>query len=335
MSAEPATRSADEALVELETQLRAQREAGEELRLDLLQLGRRVEALAEQVLEAESAARAVGPELAAFRGLPARTAELARDAEQLRTQAVDTRDALAVAERTRDAEALTLGRELAEAVRGMERLSARLDEQAAAASARESRMEQLARDLAAFAEWRRETEARDEQAGLRLQRLTELVEEIEERVLAAAVRHQERPLETVHERLQILAGMAQRAEERIEELRAERHLAADVEEELGRRRDEYERIEARLSRAEGEVETLARQLDEARAATLLVDGRHTGLTERVNLIRRDIAEMVDHVREEFERFARMQEQSRRKQIETLEQELREMKFHGPRPPREP
>ena len=335
MSADPAIRSADEALAELETQLHAQREAGEELRLDLLQLSRRVEALAEQVVEAEGAARAVGPELAAFRGLPARTAELARDAEQLRTQTVDTRDALASAERTRDAEALTLGRELAGAIRGMEQLSARLDLLAAAAAAREAQLEQLARDLAAFAEWRRASEARDEQADLRLQRLTELVEEIEGRVLAAAAGRLERPLETVHERLQILAGMAQRAEERIEELRAERHLAADVEEELGRRRDEYERIEARLSRAEGEVETLARQLEEARAATLLVDGRHTGLTERVNLIRRDIAEMVDHVREEFARFGQMQEQSRRKQIESLEQELREMKFHGPRPPPEP
>ncbi len=334
MSAGPALQPADEALVELETRLRAQQAIGEDLRAELIQLRRRVESLAEQSIETERAARAVGPELANYRGLPARAAELARDAEQTRTQVTETRNALDVVERTRDAEALTASRELAGAIGRIDGLDARLDLLAAAAATRETQLRQLSDALAAFVEWRRATEARDEQFDLRLQRLTELAEEIEGRVLAAAVERQVRPLETIHERLQILAGMAQRAEERIEELRAERHLAVDVEEELGRRRDEYERVEGRVSRAEGELERLVRLIEEARAATLLVDGRQTGLTERVSLIRRDISEMVDHVREEFARFGQMQEQSRRKQIETLEQELREMKFHGPRPPAE-
>ena len=335
MSAEPALRPADEALAELETRLRAQQAIGEDLRVELVQLRRRVEALAEQSVETERAAQAVGPELANYRGLPARAAELARDAEQLRTQLTETRNALATAERTRDAEALTASRELAAAMRQLERLDARVEQLAAAAATRETQLQQLSGALAAFAEWRRETEGRGEEIDLRLQRLSELAEEIEGRVLEAAAQRQERPLATIHERLQILAGMAQRAEERIEELRAERHLAVDVEKELDARRAEYERVEGRVSRAEGEMERLAGLIEEARAATLLVEGRHTGLAERVSLIGRDIAEMVDHVRAEFERFGRMQEQSRRKQIEALEQELREMKAHGPRPPAEP
>lgn len=335
MSAEPALRPADEALAELETRLRAQQSISEDLRVELVQLRRRVEALAEQSIETERAAQAVGPELANYRGLPARAAEMARDAEQLRTQLTETRNALATAERTRDAEALTASRELAGAVRQLERLDDRIDLLAAAAATRETQLQQLSDALAGFVEWRRETEARGEQIDLRLQRLSELAEEIEGRVLEAAAQRQERPLETIHERLQILAGMAQRAEERIEELRAERHLAVDVEKELDARRAEYERVEGRVSRAEGEMERLVRLIEEVRAATLLVEGRHTGLAERVSQIGRDIAEMVDHVRAEFERFGKMQEQSRRKQIESLEQELREMKAHGPRPPAEP
>ena len=335
MSAEPALRPADAALAELETRLRAQQAIGEDLRVELVQLRRRVEALAEQSIETERAAQAVGPELAKYRGLPDRAAELARDAEQLRTQLTETRDALATAERTRDTEALTASRELAGALRQIERLDARLDQLAAATATRETQLQQLSEALAAFAEWRRETEARGEQVDLRLQRLTELAGDIEGRVLEAAAQRQEAPIATIHERLQILAGMAQRAEERIEELRAERHLAVDVEKELDSRRAEYERVEGRVSRAEGELERLAHLIEEARAATVLVEGRHTGLAERVSRINRDILEMVDHVRAEFERFGKMQEQSRRKQIESLEQELREMKAHGPRPPAEP
>lgn len=335
MSAEPALHPANEALAELETQLRAQQAIGEELRRELVQLRRRVEALAAQSLETERAAQAVGPELANYRGLPDRAAELARDAEQLRTQLTETRNALATAERTRDAETLTISRELAAAIRRIERMDARLDQLAAAAATREAQLQQLSDALAAFAEWRRETEARGEQVDLRLQRLSELAGEIEGRVLAAAAQQQERPIATIHERLQILAGMAQRAEEGIEELRAERHLAVDVEKELDARRAEYERVEGRISRAEGEMERLLGLIEEASAATLLVEGRHTGLAERVSLIGRDIAEMVDHVREEFERFGKMQERSRRKQIDSLEQELREMKAHGPRPPAAP
>ena len=335
MSAEPALRPADAALAELETRLRAQQAIGEDLRVELVQLRRRVEALAEQSIETERAAQAVGPELAKYRGLPDRAAELARDAEQLRTQLTETRNALATAERTRDTEALTASRELAGALRQIERLDARLDQLAAAAATRETQLQQLSEALAAFVEWRRETEARGEQVDLRLQRLTDLAGEIEGRVLEAAAQRQERPIATIHERLQILAGMAQRAEERIEELRAERHLAADVEKELDSRRAEYERVEGRVGRAEGELERLVGLIEEARAATLLVEGRHTGLAERVSDINRAILEMVDHVRAEFERFGKMQERSRRKQIESLEQELREMKAHGPRPPAEP
>jgi hypothetical protein len=66
----------------------------------------------------------------------------------------------------------------------------------------------------------------------------------------------------------------------------------------------------------------------------LLEGRHAGLGERVSGIRKDIAEVVDHVRAEFAKYNQMTEKQRRKQIQVLEQELREMKFHAFRPPEE-
>ena len=83
------------------------------------------------------------------------------------------------------------------------------------------------------------------------------------------------------------------------------------------------------------IESLQREIDELRGETTLLDGRHSGLSERVGAIRRDIAEVIDQVRAEFSKFGDMQEKQRRKQIEVLEQELRELKFHAFRPPEEP
>jgi hypothetical protein len=76
-------------------------------------------------------------------------------------------------------------------------------------------------------------------------------------------------------------------------------------------------------------------VDKLHGDITLLEGRHSGLGERVAGMRRDIAEVVDHVREEFTKYNQMLEKQRRKQIQGLEQELREMKFHAFRPPEEP
>ena len=335
MTSEPALRSIEETLVLLEGEMRTQREAGEALVREMLQLRRQVQAVMEQDEEQGRATRQVETTVTRYQGLPQKVTELSQDAEELRTALTEARSAVETSERTRDAESLVAGRELREALRRLDTLEDRLDLLTSQAATRESKLEQLGQSLSVLGDWQREVRQRSEQFELRLQRLTEVSDEIEGRVLAAAQTLQERPLEVIHERMQILGELAHRAEEAIETLRAEHQLGEEVHEEMERRRDEQERIESQVSRVEGAVENLARQLDEARGQTALLDGRHSGLSERVSLIRRDISEMVDHVREEFTRFSEMQERSRRRQVEALEQEMRETKFHALRPPDEP
>ena len=335
MSSEPALRSIEETLALLEGETRAQKEAGEALGREITQLRRQIEAVVEQNEEQGRSTRQVETSVARYQGVPQKLTELSQDAEHLRTSITETRSALSTSERTRDAEALVASRELREALRRLDALDGRVELLASAAAAREAKLEQLHQTLAALNDWREEMQQQAEQFELRLQRLVEVSEEVEGRVLAAAQALQERPLEVIHERLQILGELSHRAEEAIEALRSGQQLGEEVREEMTRRRDEQERIEARISAVEGAVENLARALEEARGETALLDGRHAGLSERVGLIRRDISEMVDHVREEFGRFSEMQERSRKRQIEALEQELREMKFHTLRPPDEP
>ena len=126
-----------------------------------------------------------------------------------------------------------------------------------------------------------------------------------------------------------------RAEEAIEALQKNEQVGLDVQEEIGRRRDEQARIEAQVSSLEGEFENLRRLIEQVREETATIEGRHSGLSNRVSTIRRDISEMVDHIREEFTRFNEIQERARQRQIEALEQEQRETKFHALRPPEEP
>lgn len=335
MTSEPALRSIEETLVMLEGESRAHREASEALARELEQLRRQIQGMVEQSEEQGRATRQVESTITRYQGLPQKVTELSQDAEQLRTAITETRSSLETAERTRDAEALVSSRELREALRRLDGLDDRLELLASEASARESKLEQLGQSLSVLTDWQGEVRQQTEQFELRLQRLTEVSEEVEGRVLAAAQALQERPLEVIHERLQILGELAHRAEEALESLRGEHELGQEVRAEMARRRDEQERIEAQVSRLEGAVDNLIVVVDEARGETALLDGRHSGLSERVSLIRRDISEMVDHVREEFTRFSEMQERSRKRQIEALEQELREMKFHTLRPPDEP
>lgn len=335
MTSEPALRSIEETLALLEGETRAQREAGEALGREITQLRRQIEAVIEQNEEQGRSARQAEAAVARYQGIPQKITELTQDAEHLRTALTETRTALSTSERTRDAEALVTGRELREALRRLDALNDRVEQLSSEAAARESKLEQLHQTLGALSDWRQEMQQQAEQFDLRLQRLVEVSEEVEGRVLAAAQALQERPLEVIHERLQILGELSHRAEEAIEALQAEQRLGAEVREEMTRRRDEQERMEARISKVEGAVENLARALDEARGETALLDGRHSGLSERVGLIRRDISEMVDHVREEFGRFNEMQERSRKRQIEALEQELRELRFRALQPPDEP
>ena len=141
--------------------------------------------------------------------------------------------------------------------------------------------------------------------------------------------------EVVFERLQVVGEMVRRNEKQIEAATAEQTLREEVLDEVSVLRGLNTRSEQRLGHLEEVADRLMTDVDKLRGEIALVEGRHAGLGERVAGIRRDIAEVVDHVRGEFAKYNEMTEKQRKKQIQALEQELREMKFHAFRPPDEP
>jgi len=129
--------------------------------------------------------------------------------------------------------------------------------------------------------------------------------------------------------------MVKRNEDMIAAVSNERSLRQEVLDEVSVWRDEHSRIDGRLNALEEVADRVLSQVDKVHGEITLLEGRHSGLGERVAGIRRDIAEVVDQVRDEFAKYNAMIEKQKRKQIQGLEQELRETKFHAFRPPEEP
>ncbi len=333
MTTEPTVDTSSQTVEWLEEQVRAHGEAQAALKIEIEQLRRQVQFVAEQSDAAERSVAQVDPKLVPYQGLPERVGGLSEDAEHTRQTVSSNQGKVDAALRLRESEARSDRQELGEAVKRLDGMSGRLDLLAADSSRLETQITQVGQALNVLPEQQRETAEQVAQFGLRLDRLTEVSQGIEERVITTITEQQAPVLDLIHERLQLLGEMIRRAEETSEQ--RSQQMSEDAEAELNARRGEHERIEARINSVEGTIEPLLRELDQVRGETTLLDGRHSGLSERVGAIRRDIAEMIDHVRAEFAKFTEMQEKQRRKQLDLLEQELRELKFHTLRPPDEP
>jgi chromosome segregation ATPase len=194
---------------------------------------------------------------------------------------------------------------------------------------------QLGQTITSLLERQREVEAHLEQFGLRLDRAIVVNRDLESRIREVLVSEQDDRFDVVFERLQVVGEMVKRNEELIVAATSEQTLREEVVQEIAVWREEHSRIDTRLNVLEEGREGVLARLDKVAGEITLLEGRHSGLGERVAGIRRDIAEVVDHVREEFAKYNQMMEKQRRKQIQVLEQELREMKFHAFRPPEEP
>ncbi|MBA4179927.1 MAG: hypothetical protein C0506_04995 [Anaerolinea sp.] len=335
MTSEPQAQALGEIITWLEQQLRASREEQARALEQIDQLRRQVHSIADQVNSSERAIREVDPKLVPFKGVPEKIRSLDEGTEHIRQQIAanraDVENALRILRAEADADRL----ERSEALKRIERANQQLGLVGSDVSQLQQQTSQVGQSLQIVLERQRELEARTEQYGLRLDRAIEVNKDLEERIKMTLTEDQDERFEVVFERLQVVGEMVKRNEDLIAGLANERSLRQEVLDEVGVWRQEHGRIDARLNSLEEVTEKLLAQVDKVHGEITLLEGRHSGLGERVAGIRRDIAEVVDGVRAEFAKYNQMEEKQRRKQIQVLEQELREMKFHAFRPPEEP
>ncbi len=317
---------------------RQQRESREEQTRQLAlidQLRKQIHGLQEQVDANDRAVRAVEPRFGPLKGLPEKIRTLDEAGEDVRQQVSTNRAEIDNALRLLQAEALYDRQERAEGRRRIETSSGQTTLIAADIGQLQAQVSQASQAAASIIERQREVENRTHQFGLRLDRSLEVHRDLEERVTSKLTAEMEERLEVVFERMQVVGEMIQRVERTVEGVAAERSMRQEVLEQLGVVKDQHQRLEVRVSAIEESADKVLTDLDKVAGEIALLEGRHSGLGERVAGIRRDIAEVVDHVRDEFAKYNIMMEKQRRKQIQVLEQELREMKFHAFRPPEEP
>jgi len=335
MAAEPQTAAIGEILTWLQQQVRLAREEQAKTVLVTEQLRRQVFDLVEQSSGYSRDVRNVDAKFVPFKGLPEKLRSLDEGTEHIRQAIAANRAELENAMRLLRAEAEVDRQERGEAFKRIETAHTQLGLILADVAQVQSQTSQVNQIVQTLVERQREVEARVEQFGLRLDRSIEVHRDMEARVREAVTGDQEDRFDIVFERLQVVGEMVRRNEELVRTIAGERSMREEVTHEVSVFREELSRTEGRINSLEESADKVLSSVDKLHGDISLLEGRHTGLGERVAGIRRDIAEVVDQVRAEFVKYNQMIEKQRRKQIQVLEQELREQKFHAFKPPEEP
>jgi chromosome segregation ATPase len=335
MAGEPQAQAIGEIITWLEQQLRANREEQARQTALIDQLRRQIHNLTEEMDAARRAVREIDPKLVPFKGIPEKIRSIDEGAEHLRQAISANKAEVDNAIRLIRAEADYDRQERGEAIRRIDAATTQLGLVLADVAQVQQQVAQAGQTMQTLLERQREVEQRVEQFGLRLDRTIEVTRDLEERIKEVVLGDLDDRFDVVYERLQVVGEMVKRNEDLIAGVVNQRDLRQELIDEISVWREEHGRIDGRLNSLEESVDKMLGQLDRLHGEVTLLEGRHSGLGERVANIRRDIAEVVDHVREEFAKYNAMMEKQRRKQIQVLEQELREMKFHAFRPPEEP
>ncbi len=335
MAGEAQVQALGETIQWLEQQVRLGREDQGRLLKEFDVLRRQIYDLSEQVEVAERAAREIEPRFLPYKGLPEKIRELDESSEHIR-QAVTTSKAEFDSNfRILRAEADYDREERAEALRRLDAIAGQISLAVADVSQVQAQTSQVSQVVQTVMERQRDLEQKVEQFGLRLDRSIEVHRDMEERVRHSVLSDLDERFDVVFERLQLVGEMVRRTEDTVASVASERTMREELLHEMAMWRDQQGRTDQRVNSLEESADELAAVAEKLQNSITLLDGRQTGLGERVQNMRRDVGDVVDQVREEFAKFNQLLEKQRRKQIQVLEQELREMKFHAFRPPEEP
>jgi len=142
------------------------------------------------------------------------------------------------------------------------------------------------------------------------------------------LRHQDA---TLGERVQVYTEMLKRLDAQISILSSQVEVKQDVLERIDLARVELHRLEGRTSVLEALTSELHEADDGATRQIARAEGRDKGYNERLIALQSELAAYRGVVAEQFQRVQQTQERIKRRQIEDLEREIREMRIHAYRP----
>ena len=248
MTAGASGRATTEALVWLEEQIVALKEAQTSQLLHTEQLQRQIHEVASQANKADSAVRH-GYHISTEHqmGMPDKLVSLNEDAEHLRSAIIANKAEIDNSIRTLRAEADNASQARRAMLKQVEVTAAEVATLASTLAQAQAQVIQVGQTVTVILERQAGVERQSEQFGLRLERVSEVTHGLEERIAERVSREQEEQLVPVYERMQLLGEMVRRVEDTITEVASEQTLREDVLQEIAAWRDQHGRIEVRLN----------------------------------------------------------------------------------------
>ena len=168
----------------------------------------------------------------------------------------------------------------------------------------------------------------------RLENRIQAVERLEDSVTKVLSNEIETRLAPVEDQLRTLLDNLSQVRKEVGSLATEQVEIGRVVGEVTSRTVKIESLEARLNEIGVTVDAEIRQIAELIEEDKKIMSSQYVLGDRIETVHQEILSLIDQIASEFKRFNTQQEGQRRRQIQTLSQDLRESTFHNLHPPSE-
>ena len=168
----------------------------------------------------------------------------------------------------------------------------------------------------------------------RLENRIEVVERLESSVAKVLSNELETRLAPVEDQLRTLLDNFSQVRKEVGVLSAEQVEIGRVVDGVSSGTVKIESLEARINEIGITVDAEIRQIAELIEEDKKIMSSQFVLGDRIETVHQEILSLIDQIASEFKRFNTQQEGQRRRQIQTLSQDLRESTFHKLNPPSE-
>ena len=168
----------------------------------------------------------------------------------------------------------------------------------------------------------------------RLENRIQVVERLESSVTKVLSSELETRLAPVEDQLRTLLGNFSQIRREVGVLATEQVEMTKILDGVTLRTVKIESIEARINEIGVTVDAEIRQIAELIEEDKKIMSSQYVLGDRIENVHQEILSLIDQITSEFKRFNTQQEGQRRRQIQTMSQDLRESTFHNLHPPSE-
>ncbi len=134
--------------------------------------------------------------------------------------------------------------------------------------------------------------------------------------------------ETVLERVQLLNEVIHRTEDEVAAVASHEERYQDVLDKVELQRVERLRVEEMINRMERQLDEQRSLIDHMEHVAATLEGRAKGFAERLDRLVEDTTQFRSEILGYLQRFGQVQERHKRRQIQDLETEIRDLKRHA-------